>query len=61
MHQMFQAWLGLLEKGSLEVHWSMGFPAIDIPVVASKIPKPHLYGKPAKDDGLLFFVYTTIF
>jgi hypothetical protein len=59
---MFEAWLGLLEKGSLEVHWSMGFPAIDIPVIASKIPKPHLYEKPAKDaDGLLFFVYATIF
>jgi hypothetical protein len=46
---MFKAWLALVEKGSVEVNWRMGFPAIEIPVIASKIPKPLLYGKPSKD------------
>jgi hypothetical protein len=46
---MFKAWLALVEKGSVEVNWRMGFPAIEILVIASKIPKPLFYGKPAKD------------
>jgi hypothetical protein len=58
---MFKAWLALLEKDSVEVHWSMCFRAIEIHVIASKIPKPLLYGKPAKDArGLFFFLCAII-
>jgi hypothetical protein len=60
MHKMFKAWLALVEKGSVEVNWRMGFPAIEILVIASKIPKPLFMGSLQKMSEVCFSLFVLL-